>query len=717
MSLMALGISGTFGLIGGFVTYANITKHERMLKKEQQEVRKKWLEALVLNGCYNPLGKTFDLLDMEIIQNGMKAISLLPRGLCLNDLKKRVEMLEDNLDARISIEKNRYESKIFIRIINNPPNFFYEKPIACDDNHIWIGTTHYGKDLIVELDDCPHYVFTGATGSGKTFMVATIITNLIWNIDRMKTKNKPIVYVSQIMKADWCLFGQCKPVKKVILSLKENAEKLEYLLKLANDRSLKMKERYVTSIAEWNKNYGKEEYMNRVFWLGDELAFFNETSSDSNDVALLKKRCFETLVGLARAGRSSGIHLFTIVQRPSAKSMGGDGELRSQMGIVTLYQNTEKESDFVIGNKMAFNLGKREALFCFGKQDAFVVPTLKNKFTDLKAFVPEIRVPEDYLKELAETKEGNLKSNENINEVNKVQSNYNDYHEVINIADKKRTREEIKEYMHKLNLETVEKIKPKDRIEELKNKVGLNKQEKLEYYQKAIYSKVNSENEKKLINFMDRYEDRKPIAMTLEQIHKILFFNRYNQRSSYSSCSRMVNNLVDKGVLKKYSITPNMNSNNHKYISELSSNKNCNEMLMKSYKAIYYIDKLGKENTFHDIQPYQFYIKLMDIVGIDDIKCELTPTIDVESGRLIPDAVFEFKHNEKNKKVYYECDLTHYTDERKIRKYEELAKKENFVLYVTRIDMNSFKQFKVSSEKIKIVCDDFVMGQVDKIFS
>lgn len=166
MSLLALGIAGLIG--AGMYGITNIkSKEEKEFIRLSNEIRTKWLETLVLDKCMNDLGKTFDLLDIEPIENGLKAKSLLPRGLGMEELNKRILLLEDNLNARITIDKNRYQSQIFIRIITQEPNFYFDKPIKCDDNHLWIGKTHYGKDLIIDLDDCPHYVFTGAYGNGK----------------------------------------------------------------------------------------------------------------------------------------------------------------------------------------------------------------------------------------------------------------------------------------------------------------------------------------------------------------------------------------------------------------------------------------------------------------------------------------------------------------------------------------------------------------------
>ncbi len=613
MSLLALGITGLIG--AGMYSIANMkSREEKEFIMMANDIRTKWLETLVLDKCMNDLGKTFDLLDIEPIENGLKAKSLLPRGLGMEELNKRILLLEDNLNARITIDKNRYQSQIFIRIITQEPNFYFDKPIKCDDNHLWIGKTHYGKDLIIDLDDCPHYVFTGATGTGKTYMVATIVANLFWNIERMKTKNKPIVYISQIMKADWSLFAHCKPVEKVITDLEENAILLEKLLNLTNERSKKMTERYITSIAEWNKLYGDKDYMNRIFWLGDELAFFNPIESDSDEVKKLKRRCFDALVGISRAGRSSGISELTILQRTSAKAMGGDGELRSQLGKVTLRQNSEKESMLVIDSPDAARLEKREAIFYFGNKETFVVPTLRNKFRDLKEFVPEIKTPEDFKEENETQSEVALTSNsKNINfknTSNLLKEDNKEKHEVIKI-DKKMTREEIKEYMNNLNKKTISDSK----VEEDKLKTNI----------------IITDRDKEILKFIENYG-----AISIKQCNKLFI-------KSETNCKKRLKQLEEAGKLKSY-------------------------IIGGTRQKGYYVNK---PKTLHDIYVIDVYVKLVEL-GATILNFKQTPYLKINSRTIVPDGYISYELNEKKKNLYIEIDYTHFTGQDKINLYEKL---------------------------------------------
>lgn len=651
MSLLALGVTGLIGV--GMYGMANMkSKEEKNFVKIANEIRIKWLETLVLDKCTNDLGKTFDLLDIEPIQNGLKAKSLLPRGLGMDELNKRIELSEDNLNARITIDKNRYKSQIFIRIITEEPNFYFDRPTKCDDNHLWIGKTHYGKDLIIDLDDCPHYVFTGATGTGKTYMVATIVANLFWNIERMKIKNKPIVYISQIMKADWSLFAHCKPVKKVITDLEENAKLLEKLLELTDKRSKKMTERYITSIAEWNKLYGDKEYMNRIFWLGDELAFFNPVESDSKEVQSLKRRCFDALVGISRAGRSSGISILSILQRTSAKAMGGDGELRSQLGKVTLRQNSEKESTFVIDTPEAAKLEKREAIFYFGNRETFVVPTLKNKFADLKEYVPEIKTPEDFMIQNESDCEVALTSDsENIdvkNTSNLLQMNKYENHEVIRI-DKVMTREEIKEYMSNLNSKIVEDTQKQSTESLLKTNL------------------VMTKRDKEILKFVEQYG-----ATSIKQCHKLFI-------KSETNCKKRLKQLEEAGKLKSY-------------------------IIGGTRQKGYY---MNKPRSLHDLYVLDIYIRLIEL-GAEILEFRQATYLNVNGKTIVPDGYVSYKLNGMKKNLYIEIDLSHFTGQSKIDLYEKLDSK--FDLIIVKEG-----ELRVKSKIINITRIDFSLAELDKV--
>lgn len=448
-------------------------------------------------------------------------------------------------------------------------------------------------------------------------MVATIVANLFWNIERMKTKNKPIVYISQIMKADWSLFAHCKPVKEVITNLEANAILLEKLLNLANERSKKMTERYITSIAEWNKLYGDKDYMNRIFWLGDELAFFNPIESDSDEVKKLKRRCFDALVGISRAGRSSGISELTILQRTSAKAMGGDGELRSQLGKVTLRQNSEKESMLVIDSPDAARLEKREAIFYFGNRETFVVPTLRNKFRDLKEFVPEIKTPEDFKEENETQSEVALTSNsKNINfknTSNLLKKNKDEKHEIIKI-DKKMTREEIKEYMMNLNRETISNNK----LEENQMKTNI----------------IITDRDKDILKFIENYG-----AISIKQCNKLFI-------KSETNCKKRLKQLEEAGKLKSYTIGGTRQKG-------------------------YY---MNKPKTLHDLYVIDIYARLIEL-GATILTFKQTPYLKIDNKSIVPDAYVSYKLKGKKKNLYIEIDYTHFTGQEKINLYEKLDSK------------------------------------------
>ncbi|MFH1714604.1 MAG: DNA translocase FtsK [Elusimicrobiota bacterium] len=178
---------------------------------------------------------------------------------------------------------------------------------------IAIGKTVSGKAMIGDISTMPHLLVAGATGSGKSVCINTIIMSILYS-----ARPDEVKFILVDPKMVELNYYQDMPhlYAPVITNPKEAAKTLYGLVILMEKRYKKFADNKVRNIESYNEKMKKEGEPGDfyVVVIIDELA----------DLMLVASReVEESIVRLTQMARAVGIHLVLATQRPSVDVITG----------------------------------------------------------------------------------------------------------------------------------------------------------------------------------------------------------------------------------------------------------------------------------------------------------------------------------------------------------------------------------------------------------
>ena len=175
-----------------------------------------------------------------------------------------------------------------------------------------LGKDIAGTPIVCDLSKMPHLLIAGATGSGKSVCINSIICSLLF---RTSPKQVRMLLIDPKVVELQCYNGIPHLLTPVVSDPHKASGALTWAVSEMMERYQKFKERNVRGITGYNAALMEgEEAMPRIVVIIDELA----------DLMMASKReVEESICRIAQLARAAGIHLVVATQRPSVDVITG----------------------------------------------------------------------------------------------------------------------------------------------------------------------------------------------------------------------------------------------------------------------------------------------------------------------------------------------------------------------------------------------------------
>ena len=183
-----------------------------------------------------------------------------------------------------------------------------------------LGVSVDGTVVRVALEEMPHLLIAGATGSGKSVLLHNIIRALI---KQKNTKELELILMDS-KRVELTAFAKDKHVRgKIIFEYDDAVNELLWLVDVMEKRFENLEKNECRDILEFNVRNEKKYHMDYKVLIIDEYAdlILRSRADEKKNKANVSVEML--IVRLAQMGRAVGIHLIISTQRPSVDVISG----------------------------------------------------------------------------------------------------------------------------------------------------------------------------------------------------------------------------------------------------------------------------------------------------------------------------------------------------------------------------------------------------------
>ncbi len=239
----------------------------------------------------------------------------------------RITSLSDNISLALKAQSVRIvapvpgKGTIGFEVPNSSSSLVYLKDVLDSKEYrepasklkLALGKDIAGTPVIADLASMPHLLIAGATGSGKTVCVNTIITTILYNA----TPDEVKFIMIDPKRVELAVFNDLPHLlSPVVTDAKKVASTLDWVVGEMDSRYELFAKSGVRNIALYNEKFGSQPNsgLPYIVIIIDELA----------DLMMVAQADVEgAITRLAQLSRAVGIHIIIATQRPSVDVITG----------------------------------------------------------------------------------------------------------------------------------------------------------------------------------------------------------------------------------------------------------------------------------------------------------------------------------------------------------------------------------------------------------
>jgi len=211
--------------------------------------------------------------------------------------------------AAIGIEiPNQSMALVYIKELLQSPEFKKNASLLS----LALGKTVSGKTYIADLNQMPHLLIAGATGSGKTVSINTIILSILY---KARPEEVKFLLIDPKM-VELPVYNGIPHLKSpVVTNVKHAVAALKWIVGEMENRYRRFAASGTRDIFEYNQKFKEEgKKIPFIVIIIDELADLMATAPNQVE---------QVIIRLAQMSRAVGIHLVLATQRPSVNVITG----------------------------------------------------------------------------------------------------------------------------------------------------------------------------------------------------------------------------------------------------------------------------------------------------------------------------------------------------------------------------------------------------------
>ena len=212
--------------------------------------------------------------------------------------------------AAIGIEiPNQSMALVYLKELLQSPEFKKDASLLS----LALGKTVAGKTYIADLNQMPHLLIAGATGSGKTVSINSIILSILY---KARPEEVKFLLIDPKM-VELPIYNGIPYLKSpVVTNVKHAVAALKWIVGEMENRYRRFAATGTRDIFEYNQKFKEEE--------GEKIPFIVIIIDELADLmATAPNQVEQVIIRLAQMSRAVGIHLVLATQRPSVNVITG----------------------------------------------------------------------------------------------------------------------------------------------------------------------------------------------------------------------------------------------------------------------------------------------------------------------------------------------------------------------------------------------------------